>query len=293
MIATLLKASVLLFVCIICGSGWLASGPFAQESGKQQGTTKSPPIQNKRAQVASDLPPQSSNNTARDLMDRLQMRILDAKSFQHPMFARDALLLIYEIYRHKGMEMPVLIHVNEFSAQGTDRPPADEAQIALPPFPRTMTAIGVLRSVMAQISKIQGVPVEMLLRDGAVHIVPKNKASLLAEPILGRFENRPMGEIVQELTDMVGLSVILDPRTEEKIKTRISVTFRDDFTVESALRTVVDMVGLKMVDMQPGLYITTPANATALEKELHDLRNAKQTIIFSPFTPSHTVEKKK
>ena len=32
------------------------------------------------------------------------------------------------------------------------------------------------------------------------------------------------------------------------------------------------MAGLKMVDMQSGLYITTPENAKELEKELREMR---------------------
>ena len=48
----------------------------------------------------------------------------------------------------------------------------------------------------------------------------------------------------------------------------ISIEFRGDVSVECAMRVVADMADLAIVFLDGGLYVTTPANAEALEKKL-------------------------
>jgi hypothetical protein len=87
---------------------------------------------------------------------------------------------------------------------------------------------------------------------------------------MGRFENRPFIEVVQELADMTGFSFAIDPRVKEQAQTPITAFFGNDMNLDGALRIVTAMAGLKAVNMQPGLYITTPAAAKELEKERKD-----------------------
>jgi hypothetical protein len=75
------------------------------------------------------------------------------------------------------------------------------------------------------------------------------------------------------LADNTGISYAIDPRVKDKAETRVTAFFGNDMSLGGALRILVDMAGLKMVDMQSGLYITSPANAQTLEKELRDSKN--------------------
>jgi hypothetical protein len=95
---------------------------------------------------------------------------------------------------------------------------------------------------------------------------------MLQDKVCTVFENLPLSDAVYKLADLSGVSMALDPRAEDKAKTRITATFRNDVTLEGALRTIVDMAGLKVVGMQSSLYVTTPENAKDLQKELHDLK---------------------
>jgi hypothetical protein len=57
---------------------------------------------------------------------------------------------------------------------------------------------------------------------------------------------------------------------QEKAQTSISAEFRGDVPVEAALRMLVEMVEMRIVLMEGGVYVTTPTNAAALEKQVRE-----------------------
>ena len=186
---------------------------------------------------------------------------------------------LYQTFTTKGKELPILIDVNAFRRKIRCSQPFRD--------PSDISALSKKhdRSHVAQIGYFPDSDgARMMLRNGAGWITAKSSASLenlLQEKVLAQIENRPLVNVVQDLSDMTGVSITLDPRVEEKASTRISVTFRNDVTLGGALRIVADMAGLKVVDMQSGLYITTPANAKELQKRAN-YPNPKQKIPTPP-----------
>ena len=208
--------------------------------------------------------------TSRALLANLREPLM-IKDFQNPMTLKEFLLVLHDRFAVKGMAFPILIDAKAFKDENSD---SDNefifgSALIFPELPKVITTANVLKVALSQ---IQGFNAEMLIRDGVVHITTQKHASLaylLEEKLCVSFDNRPLIEIVQNISDLTGVSITLDPRVENKTLTKaISVTFRNDVTLGGALRIIADMAGLKMVDMQSGLYITTPANAKELEKEL-------------------------
>jgi hypothetical protein len=215
---------------------------------------------------------QAGQLTSRELMDLLQMA-LDTKDLQNPLTFKDVLTVVYSQYQDRGKELPMLIDTNAFKEDNADAPSPYEAQVRFPEFPRKMTGAMVLKIAMSQIPTNNAA---LILRDGAVLITTQTQASLgrlLQEKMLSRFDNRPLSEVLQSLADKTGISYAIDPRVKDKAETRVTAYFGNDMTLGGALRILVDMAGLKMVDMQSGLYVTSPANAQILEKELRDSKN--------------------
>ena len=71
------------------------------------------------------------------------------------------------------------------------------------------------------------------------------------------------------------MSIVLDPRAKEKVKTAVTARFNDDVAMQDALRMLTEMAELKIVYLVTGMYITTPEHARAMQKELKDLYEPK------------------
>jgi len=194
----------------------------------------------------------------------------ETKDFTQPMSLKEFLQLIYEKCAIKGIDLPILVDVNSFR-EGPDAQPAGpyEDEIRLPAIPKTMTLGQVLQLAVSQIKSNNGA---ISVRNGGIVIETRKSASLAArlrEPVLARFDKTPFSEVMQRLSDMTGASILLDPRLKEKAQAPITADFRGDVPLESALRAVADMAELRIVLLiEGGIYVTTPANADALEKSI-------------------------
>ncbi len=121
-----------------------------------------------------------------------------------------------------------------------------------------MTAAAALKFLLSFVPDKAG----MVIHDGYIEITTEKRAStscLLQEKVFAHFENQPFRDVVRSLAETNGVSINLDPHVEEKADAPITATFRNDVTLEGAFRIVAEMAGLRMVDMKPGLYLTTPA----------------------------------
>jgi hypothetical protein len=196
---------------------------------------------------------------------------MDMKDFQAPMTLKDALALIQDKLqaRYKDEDaLPILVNLEAFKTE-----PADsgeqiyETQIKFPRFPRRMSVATALKVVLSQVVATKAT---FLVRDQYVEVTTVTEASLprlLQQKAFAAFERRPFAEAVEELSAPSGVSVILDPRLADKLKAPVTATLNHDIPLEGALRLLADTVGAKLYVSEDGVYITTAANAEALEKE--------------------------
>ncbi len=199
---------------------------------------------------------------------------LETKDFQEPMPLKQFLQLIYEKCANKGIDLPILVDISSFREADDSQPngPYDD-ETKLPVVPKVVTIGHALQMAISQIKSNNGT---FIVRNGVIIVMTRKSASLevrLREPVLTRFDKTPLTEVAQRLSDMTGATILLDPRMHEKAQTPITADFRGDVPLESALRAVADMADLRIVLLiEGGVYLTTPANAEAMEKQLRERR---------------------
>jgi hypothetical protein len=165
-----------------------------------------------------------------------------------------------------GKNLPIFIDVKAFH---------EESSIALfrgeipPPkiigLPRRMRVGDLLQLIVAQMEE----ETTFLVRRNRVEITTKKAASrdnLLKQTFVASFEQHPLELVLEDLADITGVTVIVDSRSKEKIRTAVTARFHNDVPLRDALRMVTESAELKLVILPGGLFVTTPAHAELLEK---------------------------
>jgi RNA polymerase sigma factor (sigma-70 family) len=319
LISKLKLAATVFVVGVLSCAGWMLYRSFGEEPSKAtQGVGAEPNakkgrLRNQEPEAGADLnanedkfpqkepedkgkepePTAVPNSTtiamekaaSREMIANLREQI-DMKDFQNPMTLQEVAGMVYDKFAFKGKELPILINWSAFKEENEKAEDVNQARIKFPPFPRVMSTATVLEIAISQIPDGKAA---LLIRQSYVEITTQKRASLpylLKERVFVGFENQALVDAVQHLAYTTGISIALDPRVEEKAKTRINATFHGDVTLAGALRILADMAELKMVDLKSGLYITTPANAKELEKELRDVEKTPESPSVTPVKKS-------
>ena len=84
------------------------------------------------------------------------------------------------------------------------------------------------------------------------------------------FENRPLDSALRRLSDMTGISIVVDVRATDKLHHagQPGITaMLNNVPLDTAVRLLADMNELGVVAIDSVLYVTTKPNAEKLEKE--------------------------
>src|SRR5262245_42707336 len=208
---------------------------------------------------------QKAESPHAQIMQMLQ-ETLDMKQFQDAMTFKDFLGLISDAMLRKGKELNIQVDVAAF------RDEMDmmflQQQLQFEFLPRSVKA-GVL--LKRALDLLPNRPAAFLIRNGQLEITTRSRATLdhlVQQSVTGNYRKMTLEQVLEDLSEQTGVSLTLDQRVKEKAaQLPITATFRNDVTLEGAVRMLADMAGLKVVDMRSGLYLTTPENAKELEKE--------------------------
>jgi len=205
------------------------------------------------------------STTSRALTKSLQTQI-DLKDFALPMSFIESVALLNEKLTLQGVEARILVDVFAFKedcgiAQIYDQP------VHLPNI-RRATAAHVLQMAMVQAADGKGA---VVIRKGVVELTTTKRASiryLLGQKITWACEKLTFAEAIDEISDMSGVSVVIDPRiAADKLKMPITLSFRSDVTPDVALRLAAEMADLKLAVLGSAVYLTTAANAERMLQE--------------------------
>ncbi len=228
--------------------------------------------------------PLSANSTVagarlQKILSRLNEPI-DMKYFQAPMTLKEALGLFQDKLNARYKEedvLPILVNTAAFAEElGNNGDDVYETAVKFPPFPRQMTIADALRHAL---SRIESTKATFIVRDRFIEVTTAKAASLknlLRQKVFGALNKRPLAEAIEELTAPNGVSVLLDQRLGDKLKTPVTAVLINDTPLEGALRLLTDMVGLKLYVSEDGVYVTSPENAEKLQKEDRARRQEEQ-----------------
>ncbi|HZZ81735.1 MAG TPA: hypothetical protein VFE62_24755 [Gemmataceae bacterium] len=180
-----------------------------------------------------------------------------------------------------GYKVPFVLDRDAFVAElGTDAPEPfeEEVSLVLPGSPPKMPMEAVLRQLLAQVGKGHATYV---IRSNHIEITTL-KASLAAHaihqvPITMAFDQRPVKQVLQDLTDESGIDIHLDPNVGKMGDALIAATFRNA-TLDNALVTVTEMANLKYVVLQRNVFVTTAERAKVLRQEEQDRAKHRASI---------------
>jgi hypothetical protein len=207
----------------------------------------------------------------------LEMTI-DMKDFQIEMSLKEFLGLVYEKLNATGMELPIVVDRAAFTAQDPNAPDVYETRIKFQQLPRKMTISDALRIALKEVHG--GHATFVVKRDG-IEVTTAKAASLentLQKRIAAGYKNRRLSEVLQDLADLTGATILIDKRAAADANRPITVTFRGDASLAGALRVLTEMVDLKIVVLEGILYVTTPAHADVLRKEKLQRQNHQDPL---------------
>lgn len=169
---------------------------------------------------------------------------------------REALSHIAERYK-----MTILVDTETFKAD-QDQPDIEGQPVKLMRLP-DVKVITALRAIFQQING------DFYIKDDVLTVVPRSYVQagrVFKHPVDVNFSKRPLAEALTELSDLSGVSVVLDPRGQADGNLVVTADFRN-VPVQDAVRVLANMADMKSVVMDNLLYVTSIENADNLEEE--------------------------
>jgi hypothetical protein len=203
-------------------------------------------------EVRPDFPKASAN----ELVRLLAMFELETRDFVTPMTLKDALGLLFEKTAARGRPVPILVNSAAFRKEGTHEDDPYETQVSLPPLPLRVTLGKALRLFLARMPNANAT---YLVKDGFVEVLPETAASpkmLLQQKVLALYRGRPVAEVLEELAERCGVTIVLDPNAGPQLRQPITATFRNDVSLRDSITMLARMAGLRAEFLSTGVFIT-------------------------------------
>jgi hypothetical protein len=194
------------------------------------------------------------------------MRLLDEPIYLKDLKEGVTFSSVEEWAQARGKELPIFIDVKAFQEESSQALFRGEVP---PPkllgLPRRVRVGDLLQLIVAQLEEES----TLLIRKNRVEITTKKAATrdnLLKQTFVASFDQHPLEFVLEDLADITGVTVIVDGRSKDKIRTPVTARFRNDVPLRDALCMVTESAELKLVILPGGLLVTTPAHADTLEK---------------------------
>jgi hypothetical protein len=232
--------------------------------------------------MAQAQPKETKAVNAAAILAALQTEV-PVKPFAEPIKFKD---FLDELGRQLPKNNVVTIAVDEqaFRDEIPDAPDFLEVEVRIRSLSAKMSAMNLLREAIKALPK----KAAMIVRAGKVEIVPIERTSkeyMLNQTFNVDFKDRPLAAALEDLSEITGVTIVVDARTKTKGQTQVTARFRDDVALQDAVRMLADMADLKMVYLVTGIYITTPEHALEVQKELKQLYEG-QNLAPAPLQPN-------
>jgi hypothetical protein len=240
------------------------------------------------AQPKKDKEKPATVQTSREILSSLQVEVDTANLKNESLKLAEWLDVIRDALQKKGREIAFNVDEETYRDESPDAPKILEAQVTFKSLPPKTTVSLLLRRALNQLP----IPSTFIVRAGRVDIVPQSRATkayMLNQTFHVDFKDRPLSAALEELSELTGVSLVMDARVnvKEKAQTPVTARFHDDVALQDAVRMLTDMAELKIVYLVTGLYVTTPEHAAAMQKELKQIYETPANIPagFGPAPP--------
>jgi hypothetical protein len=205
-----------------------------------------------------------------------------------PLNLLDALKYIQEsVARATGRELRVFIDAHAFMEVNADAPEILETRVTFPQlFHKSMTARDAIRICLDQICTRNAV---FYVKNGTVWISAAESSTAeakLVRRVATQYTGQALAAVCEDLSSRSGLSIIIDPIAAKQAETPIHTTFRGDITLGGALQALAESARLKAVLLDESVYLTVPARADRLRRELNLQRKGRDPL-WPRLVPEH------
>ena len=232
------------------------------------------------AQAKGDKEKAAAMPTSRAILSSLQVEVASRDFTQTTKF-NELLDLARDTLKSSGREVIFAVDDEAFREESNDVPVPSDALIHLKNLPAKTTINHMLRQALKQLP----VKSAFVVRAGRVDIVPLSRTSkeyMLNQTFYVDFKDRPLTLALEEISDLTGVSIVIDARAKQKAQSPVTARFHDDVALQDAVRMLTEMAELKIVYLVTGIYITTPEHANVMQKELKQLYEGPQTVPGGP-----------
>ena len=232
------------------------------------------------AQAKGDKEKAAAMPTSRAILSSLQVEVASRDFTQTTKF-NELLDLARDTLKSSGREVIFAVDDEAFREESNDVPVPSDALIHLKNLPSKTTINHMLRQALKQLP----VKSAFVVRAGRVDIVPLSRTSkeyMLNQTFYVDFKDRPLTLALEEISDLTGVSIVIDARAKQKAQSPVTARFHDDVALQDAVRMLTEMAELKIVYLVTGIYITTPEHANVMQKELKQLYEGPQTVPGGP-----------
>jgi hypothetical protein len=221
------------------------------------------------APLAAQPKTEKARPTSRVILANLQHEVAGA-NFTDAMKFSEFLALARENLANGSKEVLFTIDDEGFKDEAPDALNVLEMEIRLKNLPAKTTVMHLLRQAVKQLQ----IKSAFVVRGGKVEIVTlarTTKEYMLNQTFHVDFSERKLDAALEELSELTGVSIVMDGRAKQKAQTPVTARFHDDVALQDAVRMLTDMAELKIVYLVTGMYITTPEHAKEMQKELKAL----------------------
>jgi hypothetical protein len=192
---------------------------------------------------------------------------IDVGKFEGPLTLKDALATLQKELADRGLELDIVVDADVFKEENPDAPDIFETQVKISPIPRRLSVGVLLRQMLNKVPTSNAT--FLVFRDHVLVTTVSRSGieSLLLQKVSGVYENRPLVQLLSDLGEKTGVTIVVDKRVGDKANSPISVTFQRDLTLAGALRVVTELADVKVVLLDGVLFVTTAAHAEELRKE--------------------------
>jgi hypothetical protein len=219
--------------------------------------------------------PLTENQRILKLLDQ----VMETRTFEAPagMPLKDFVGLLYEKFDKEGIELPILVDFQAFKDESPDvyNEPGDLYDVVKISVPRLPKRLSLRRILEIALSKIPTNNATFIVRKDAIEITTAERAApyfLINSPVAAVFNNRRLGDALQELSGLTGAVILTSPRVATQLDAHITATFANNLSLKTAVGVLAEMADLKVIELEGALFVTTSENAEAMRKE----RKARQ-----------------
>jgi hypothetical protein len=223
------------------------------------------------AKAAKIVPNQKREPTAVEIMRKKMAEAPEMAWIENPMTLAEA---ANELEKKYGFPK-IVMNDAAFKVEDPDAPDVNETPIKLP----VLQGLSRAKLLRLMVDRIPTRNAAFLVRSSYIEITTNDQSLPGFQFIDGTFQHRPLDEILAELSDRTGITILVDARAGDKAKTPISAVLQPETNLVTAVRLLADMADLRLIVVDRTLYVTLPTNDATFPHGL--LPGAKNRILES------------